>query len=67
LRLVFRHRASLDARQTQRVRGRTRTVRLRLRTVRSCRTYLRILSRGHGSVKVVAHSGGGRETRTIRF
>jgi phosphatidylinositol-3-phosphatase len=67
LQLVFRHRASLDARQTQRVRGRRRTVRIRLRSVRSCRTYRRTLSRGHGSVKVTARSGRGRETRTVRF
>ena len=67
LQLVFRHRASLDARQTQRVRGRSRTVRIRLRSVRSCRTYRRTLSRGHGSVKVTARSGRGRETRTVRF
>jgi hypothetical protein len=67
LQLIFRHRASLDARQTQRMRGRTRTVRIRLRSVRSCRIYRRTLSRGHGSVKVVARSGGGRETRTVRF
>jgi len=67
LQLIFRHRASLDARQTQRVRGRNRTVRLRLRSVRSCRSYLRILSRGHGSVKITARSGSGRETRTVRF
>jgi phosphatidylinositol-3-phosphatase len=67
LRLIFRHRASLDARQIQRVRGRPRTVRLRLRSVRSCRVYLRTLSRGHGSVRITARSGGGRETRTVRF
>jgi len=67
LQLIFRHRASLDARQTQRVRGRNRTIRLRLRSVRSCRSYLRTLSRGHGSVKITARSGRGRETRTVRF
>ena len=67
LRLVFRHRASLDARQIQRVRGRTRTVRLHLRSVRSCHVYLRILSRGHGSVSHPARSGRGREARTVRF
>jgi phosphatidylinositol-3-phosphatase len=67
LRLVFRHRASLDAREIQRVRGRTRTVRIGLRSVRSCRTYVRTLSRGHGSVNITARSGGGRETRTVRF
>jgi hypothetical protein len=67
LQLIFRHSASLDARQTQRVHGRTRTVRIGLRSVRSCRLYQRTLSRGHGSVKVVARSGGGRETRTVRF
>jgi len=67
LQLIFRHRASLDARQTQRVRGRDRTVRLRLRSVRSCRSYLRTLSRGHGSVRITARSGRGRETRTVPF
>jgi hypothetical protein len=67
LQLVVRHRASLDARQTQRVRGRSRTVRLGLRSVRSCHTYRRTLSRGHGSVRITARSGGGRETRTVRF
>ena len=67
LELVFRHSASLDVRQTQRVRGRSRTVRLGLRSVRSCRSYARTLSRGHGSVKVTARSGAGRETRTVRF
>jgi hypothetical protein len=49
------------------VRGRSRTVRLGLRSARSCRSYARTLSRGHGSVKVTARSGAGRETRTLRF
>jgi phosphatidylinositol-3-phosphatase len=65
--LVVRHRASLDARQVQRVRGRTRRVRLRLHRVRACRLYRRILSRGHGRVTVTVRAGGGRETRTVRF
>jgi hypothetical protein len=49
------------------VRGRSRTVRLSLRSVLSCRTYRRTLSRGHGSVKITARSGGGRETRIVSF
>jgi hypothetical protein len=65
--LVFRHRASLDARQIQRVRRRNRTRRLRLRSVRACRTYTRILPPGHGRVSLTARSGGGRETRSLRF
>jgi phosphatidylinositol-3-phosphatase len=67
LRLVFRHRASVDARQTYRLRGRRRTSRLSVRSVRACRSYTRTLARGHGSVKVTARSGRGRETRTVRF
>ncbi len=67
LQLVFRHRASLDARQIQRVRGRNRTVRLGLRSVRSCRIYRRTLSRGHGRVNITARSGRGRESRSVRF
>jgi hypothetical protein len=67
IQLVFRHRASLDIRQTQRVRGRSRTRRIGLRSVGSCRIYRRTLSRGQGIVKVTARSGRGRETRTLRF
>jgi len=67
LRLIFRHRAVLDARQRRRVRERNRTTRVGLRSVRACRTYLRTLSRGHGRVTVTARAGGGRETRTLRF
>src|SRR5205085_5706443 len=67
LQLVFRHRAALDVRQTRRVRGSRRTTRLALRSVRACRTYLRTLSRGHGSIRLTARAGGGRETRTLRF
>jgi phosphatidylinositol-3-phosphatase len=67
IQLVFRHRASLDLRQTQRVRGRSRTRRIGLRSVRACRTYGRTLSRGHGRVTVTARSGAGRETRGLRF
>jgi phospholipase C len=67
LQLIFRHRASLDARQIQRVGRRTRTVRIGLRSVRSCRSYVRTLSLGHGTVNIAARSGGGREIRTVRF
>jgi hypothetical protein len=46
---------------------RTRTVRLGLRSARACRLYRRMLARGHGTVRVMARAGGGRETRTLRF
>jgi len=65
--LVFRHRASLDLRQTQRARRHSRTRRIGLRSVRACRTYRRTLSPGHGRVTVTARSGTGRETRGLRF
>jgi hypothetical protein len=67
LELVFRHGASLDVRETRRVRGRKRTRRLGLRSVGACRTYSRTLSRGHGRVSLTARSGGGRETRSLAF